>query len=201
MGLNYGDLQFDTVKFAEKLDAMVQESKKLSIYSKIEDQLNNFPSIIFSSEDQKAQVYKSTDIIIYIVTKYVTNLMLPKVVEAMEKDNIQVTHDVETYKKIASGLLKEETTFKTIETHVQAFLDKSKTYLENNPGEKVDIDKLYELSTGSMVNMALEIFSTTSADPESFTHLVLLDDNYGYSAIVTLDPSNIIKPTKEERND
>ena len=200
MEKDYGDLKFDMVKFAEKLDAIVQESKTIPLYDRITDQIKNMPSVILESDIQKAHIYKTTDVIIYIVTKYIMNSTLPKILEAMDKDNVKLAHTVETYKKIAEELLNKESTVQAIESHVNVFLTKSKEYMEKNPGEQVDIDKLYDLPSGSMVNVALECFSTTSHDPESYTHLVLLDDVYGYSAIVPLDPKNLIKPTKEETN-
>lgn len=193
---NYGELLFDTLQFGKKIDSIVTESKAIPLVDKIRNQVyTEIHMTTLETEVQKAAILKSTDLIIYTVTKFVTHTALPKIIEEMSKTtDISKLGEQEMYNTLGKELLNKEETFKVIQTYTEQTLSKAEAFIkQENYAEKLNIDKLYGLQQGSMVGIALEIFTNIAVDKESYTHIIIVDDNYGYIAIASLDPKNLIK--------
>lgn len=202
MNKNYGELLFDSLLLSKKLDELIQQSKDITLEEKVNTQINkDVHSLTLSSETQKVSVLKTTDLIIYTVTKYVLSSILPRVIEEYSKDHdISKESGPELYKRMAAEMLQTNNVLELIFNHTKEVMTKADDYIKTeNYSENLDIDKVYSLPQGGMIGIALEVFTRIIPDKESYTHLIILDDLHGYIAIASLDPKNIVKPEEETK--
>lgn len=200
MELNYGELLFDSLLLSKKLDEVVQKSKETTLEEKVRTQINkDVHSLTLSSDKQKVSVLKTTDLIIYTVTKYVLASILPNVVEEYSKKNdIDKEKGPELYKSMAAEMLRTTDIVDLIFAHTESTMKKAEEYISaEHYSENLDIDKVYSLPQGGMIGIALEVFTRIIPDKDTYTHLIILDDLHGYIVIASLDPKNIIKPEEE----